>query len=281
MRKRGYERFFLDHISIIASVLATILLVFHIVWPNVIKIDATAVALLIIILLSPYLSLIKRIKIGEFEAEIDRSQVDKVENAVRSVQPQEETYLRQPSNLEDQLLQLAETDPAFALAKLRIEIERRLRSIAEINLASPQEREKISRSGVRQISRILLREEVINTKAFEALEEVTNILNKAVHGIKIEPSEAIRVIDTGFALLHYLDDVAGKIAEPKEIQKITTEEESRVRQQLYRITTIIPYVTEPERRIYVLTQEQLDAFLSGYDEYAEYIVRIEPASDQS
>lgn len=280
MRKRGFEGFFLDHISIIAAVLAAILLVIHIVWPNAIRIDAVAIALLAIILLSPYLSLIKRIRIGEFEAEIDRSQVDRVENAVRSVQPEKETGLLRPSTLEDQLLQLAETDPTLALAKLRIEIERRLRSIAEVSFASAEERKEISRSGVRQLSRILLRKEVIDRKAFEALEEATNILNKAVHGIKIEPSEAIRVVDTGLALLHYLDNVVGRIAEPKEIQKITPEEEGRARQQLYRVTTVIPYVSQPERRAYILTQEQLDAFLSGYDEYAEYIVGVEPLSDQ-
>ena len=133
----------------------------------------------------------------------------------------------------------------------------------------------MSRSSIRQLSRILLRKEALDRNAFEAIEATTNVLNKAVHGIKIDPNEAIRVVDTGFTLLHYLDNLMGTITEPKEIQKMTLEEEAEARERLYRVTTVIPYVSQPERRTYILTQEQLDAFLSKYDEYAEYVVGVE------
>jgi hypothetical protein len=275
MTQKGFERFFLNHISIIGALVAAVLLVVYMVAPSPPRIDAITIALLVLILLSPYLSLIKRIRIGEFEAEIDRAQIDKLENAVRSVEPDEKVGLLRPSALEDQLLQLAETDPALALARLRIEIEQRLRSLADISSKSLQQKKVMSRLGIRQLSRILLKEETLDRKAFEAIEEIIDVLNKAVHGIKIESNEAIRVVDTGLTLLHYLDNLIGTIAEPKETQKITPEEESESRERIYRVTTVVPYVSQPERRTYVFTQEQLDAFLGGYDEYAEYVVRVE------
>jgi len=275
MPQKRFERFFLDHISIIGAVVAAILLVVYMVAPSPPRIDAITIALLVLILLSPYLSLIKRVRVGEFEAEIDRAQIDKVEDAVRSVEPDEKVGWLRPSALEDQLLPLTETDPALALAKLRIEIEQRLRSLVEVSLESLQQKKAISRSGIRQLSRILLEEEIIDRKAFKAIEVTIDVLNKAVHGIRIESSEAIRVVDTGLTLLHYLDNLIGAVAEPKETQKITPEEESKARQRTYRVTTVVPYVPQPERRTYVLTQEQLDAFLGGYDEYAEYLVRVE------
>lgn len=275
MMQKAFERFFLDHVSIIGALVAAVLLVVHMVAPSPPRIDAITIALLVLILLSPYLSLIKRIRIGEFEAEIDRAQIDKVENAVRSVEPHEKVALFRPSALEDQLLQLAETDPALALAKLRIEIEQRLRSLADLSLESLQHKKVMSRLGIRHLSRILLKEETLDRNAFDAIEATIDVLNKAVHGTKIESNEAIRVVDTGLTLLHYLDDLIGTIAEPKETQKITPDEEIKARERIYRVTTVVPYISQPERRTYVFTQEQLDAFLSAYDEYAEYVVRVE------
>ncbi len=275
MPKEGFERFFLNHISIIGALVAAVLLVVYMVAPSPPRIDAITITLLVLILLSPYLSLIKRIRIGEFEAEIDRTQIDKVEEAVRSVKTDEKVGMFRHTALEDQLLQLSETDPALALAKLRIEIEQRLRSIADASLKSLQQKQVLSRLGIRQLSRILLKEETLDRKAFDAIEATIDVLNKAVHGIRIESNQAIRVVDTALTLLHYLDSLIGSIAEPKETQEITLEEESEARERIYRVTTVVPYVSQPERRTYVFNQEQLDAFLSGYDEYGEYVVRIE------
>jgi len=42
--------------------------------------------------------------------------------------------------------------------------------------------------------------------------------------------------------------------------------------------TIVPYVENPQRRVYLLTQEELDAFFEGYSEFAEFAISLEPAS---
>ncbi len=45
----------------------------------------------------------------------------------------------------------------------------------------------------------------------------------------------------------------------------------------YRVTTIIPMKENPVMNIYLLTKEELNDFLEGYDQYAEFLVSVEQA----
>jgi len=45
----------------------------------------------------------------------------------------------------------------------------------------------------------------------------------------------------------------------------------------YRVTTIIPFKENPVMNIYLLTKEELNDFLEGYDQYAEFLVSVEQA----
>jgi hypothetical protein len=45
----------------------------------------------------------------------------------------------------------------------------------------------------------------------------------------------------------------------------------------YRVTTIIPFKENPVMNVYLLTNEELNDFLEGYDQYAEFLVSIEQA----
>jgi hypothetical protein len=45
----------------------------------------------------------------------------------------------------------------------------------------------------------------------------------------------------------------------------------------YRVTTIIPFKENPVMNIYLLTKEELNDFLGGYDQYAEFLVSVEQA----
>ncbi len=40
----------------------------------------------------------------------------------------------------------------------------------------------------------------------------------------------------------------------------------------YRLTTVIPYVDNPQRLTYVLSHEELEEFLDGYSEFGEFVV---------
>jgi hypothetical protein len=43
----------------------------------------------------------------------------------------------------------------------------------------------------------------------------------------------------------------------------------------YRVTTIIPLKENPVTNMYLFTQEELNDFLEGYDQYAEFLVSVE------
>jgi hypothetical protein len=45
----------------------------------------------------------------------------------------------------------------------------------------------------------------------------------------------------------------------------------------YRLTTIIPLGENPVMNVYLLTKEELDTFLKGYDQYTEFLVSVEQA----
>ena len=47
------------------------------------------------------------------------------------------------------------------------------------------------------------------------------------------------------------------------------------RSSRYRVMTIIPVTVEPILNVYLLTQDELNTFLQGYDRNAEFIVSIE------
>jgi hypothetical protein len=45
----------------------------------------------------------------------------------------------------------------------------------------------------------------------------------------------------------------------------------------YRVTTIIPFKENPIMNIYLLNKEELNDFLEGYDQYAEFLISVEQA----
>lgn len=44
----------------------------------------------------------------------------------------------------------------------------------------------------------------------------------------------------------------------------------------YRVTTIIPFKENPVMNVYLLTQEELNDFLKGYNQYAGLLISVEP-----
>jgi hypothetical protein len=45
----------------------------------------------------------------------------------------------------------------------------------------------------------------------------------------------------------------------------------------YRVTTIIPFKENPVMNIYLLTKEELNDLLEGYDGYVEFLISVEQA----
>jgi hypothetical protein len=72
--------------------------------------------------------------------------------------------------------------------------------------------------------------------------------------------------------------------ERKEVRELLIESKSIGSDEIdiylssrYRVTTIIPFKENPVMNIYLLTKEELNDFLEGYDQYAEFLVSVEQA----
>src|SRR5438552_11689266 len=76
------KRFIINHVWWITLVLGVAMLLAHSFSFSRIKVDNTSIILLVVILLSPFISAITKIKFGEFEAEIDPKEVQKIKDQV-------------------------------------------------------------------------------------------------------------------------------------------------------------------------------------------------------
>ncbi len=72
--------------------------------------------------------------------------------------------------------------------------------------------------------------------------------------------------------------------ERKEVRELLIESKSIGSDEVdiylssrYRVTTIIPFRENPVMNIYLLTKGELNDFLEGYDQYAEFLVSVEQA----
>src|SRR5258706_2141283 len=120
------KKFIVNHAWWITLLLGLSMLLAHTFSFSVVKVDNTSIILLVVIFLSPFISAITKIKYGDFEAEIDPKEVQKIKNEV-SAQVLETNEPAQNSEIErivDSLSRLVESDPILALAKLRIELEK-------------------------------------------------------------------------------------------------------------------------------------------------------------
>ncbi len=182
------------HIGI--TLAAVSIAVAHMFWPDA-RIDAVTVTLVVIALL-PWLGAVFRsvelpggLKVEYKDlAEVGR----KAEEAglVSKSTPQEVPIF----------VSLAAEDPNLALAGLRIEIERRLRSIAAAHDLH------VEPVGVGTLLRVLGRHDVLSKREQSVLADLIGILNGAVHGASVNAASAQWALKEGSRLLASLDERA-------------------------------------------------------------------------
>lgn len=97
-----------------------------------------------------------------------------------------------------------EVDPNLALAGLRIEIEKRLVTLAQKRGIEVRGR------GIGQLLRLLTHHRVIDAEASTVLADLTVLLNSAVHGASVDYRATEWAIDVGPRVLKALDDLANK-----------------------------------------------------------------------
>jgi len=276
------RRFLLHNISWIVFSITLALLVCHVVGWTQITVDSTTLLLLALLLVSPFIEQLRKIKVGEFEAEIAPSEVEKVKAEVsKRLGPGEiqEPITSEVRSVGEDLLDLLDKDHILALAKLRIELERALTRLYLSATRTARQRRQV---GLNRLVSELVRSGILPTQLSEPLREVISLCNRAVHGEYVRPVDARSIVDIGIRVLEEIDLILEEfIVKPTETQPLSSADVSAYMGAQYRVTTVVPLVENPVLNVRILDQEGLDTLLEGYNEYAEFLVGIEKVETQA
>ena len=174
-------------------------------WPNVVKIDAITFALLMVAILPWLSSVIKSIEFpGGIKLELRYLQeaAEKVITATPLAKPNARGRisggdLGTPTTRYS-FVDVMGRDPNLALAGLRIEIERRLRMLAE-------KYELQARDPLGRLLGALHRRQILTSDEASGLNALIDAGNSAVHGADVAPQVADWAIHTGPEVLAVLD----------------------------------------------------------------------------
>lgn len=158
--------------KIIVTVVFVLTLIVHTLTD--IKVDNTTIILIVLALIPWIIQYIKSFEIngvGKVEL-INREEKEKIRKAADSAGLAENKGINYSQYT---FYNLREQDPKLALAGLRIEIENKLRSIAE------KEGIKNTNAGIRQLTNILNESHTIDNNEAAVIRDLIGILNKAVH----------------------------------------------------------------------------------------------------
>ncbi|HAS68798.1 MAG: hypothetical protein UV37_C0016G0009 [Candidatus Collierbacteria bacterium GW2011_GWA1_42_60] len=270
MIKEWLNKFFKSgKIIVIIFCFNVIILLLHLFRASFVQIDNTTILLMLLVLLTPFASHIKKIKFGDFEAEINQD-IKKAEQQAKEIKSEggdKEQVIKKNSVIEE-LEELAAKDPVLALAKLRIEIEKKLKRLYTFKETVP--------SGIKMMTQVLAGTGVISNKLRRLILDVTSILNRVVHGEDIPTETNIdKILNIGSEILDELDYILfQKFIAPASKKRINKKELNEYMDAVYEVTTVVPLVNKPQVNTRLLNQEQLYEFLDGYEEYAEFLVEI-------
>ena len=174
---------------------AVLLAVGHTVWPNV-KVDAITVTLFVIAVLPWLAPIFKAVELpGGLKVEYAQ-----LEKAGQEAQSAGVLGVPEPGPERGQAPRLTHSDdPNLALAALRIELEKRLRAIAERYGIGSQRR------GVSSLLRELGDRGLISQKQSSILIDLLPTLNAAVHGADVDPRASAWAAEVGPQLLAGLE----------------------------------------------------------------------------
>lgn len=269
------KKFVVTNLWWVTFLLAIMLLAIHSFKLASISVDSTSILLLLIILISPFIASIRKIKYGDFEAEIDSKEVQKIKSEVENIS--DSNSAEQETRPEiyaatDSIRELAKSDPVIALAKIRIELEKVLNRLAKFSGI------EVKRPVLGLLVRSLSNYEILTPNLAKSLSDVISICNRAIHGESISEDSANTIVSLGIDLLEEIYwSIQEQISSGSIVSESTisnAESDSYYSNRRYRLTTVIPLIENPKKIVRELNQEQLDEFLEGYHEYAEFMVEL-------
>jgi hypothetical protein len=247
-----------------------LILFVHIFKVPFVAIDNTTILLMVLVLITPFASQIQKIKWGDFEAELPK-EIKKLTENVKVIEKRdkEPDVVPKMDDIEKALNELVKKDKILAFAKLRIEIELRLKKLFVYS-----EDNRIY--GIRGMTNTLAATGVIDNQLRNLINDITSILNRVIHGEAIPAEVDIdSVIEAGIAILNELDFVFyDNFVEPGLTKIISKKELKKYMDAKYEVTTVVPLEEKPYVNKRTLNQQQLNSFLEGYDEYTEFLVKI-------
>jgi hypothetical protein len=197
LRHKGIS---INWLKVVISLTAIAAIVVRMLYPDV-RIDSITLGLMIVAVL-PWLSeLIESAKLpGGWEIKFRdiRAAGEKVTSAADASQSQEQN---RPAAALPSFVSVANQDPNLALVGLRIEIELRVREIAERHDIFTKRR------SLGYLIRELKRREILPSTVAYGLDELVIAGNQAAHGARVEPKVAQWAISTGPEILAALDEL--------------------------------------------------------------------------
>lgn len=248
------------------------LLIAHTFAWSQIKVDIVTIFLLTIISLVPLFELVRKVKFGEFEAEIAPREVAEASTKLEKLTPVNFKAEKIPEGGYSEILDLVKIDLQLGFAKLRMELERLLRGLYSASFPKIKAKKFIGLGG---ILRELRNANYLSVDIASGLNDVIGLSNRAVHGEIIKQKDAEELATMGVQLLNRLRFIyTEKIAGPVETVGISKKKCDKYATAKYKVKTIVP-LEEPYINTYILDQSGLDDLLEGYEEYAEFIVSVE------
>lgn len=179
------------------SLIALIIAVIHNIFPQI-TLDGITLGLIALATLPWVVPIIKslelpggfKIELQEFEKAAQRADSVGLLSKESATAKEKTTYSFQT---------IAESDPNLALAGLRIEIEKRLKRLAELNGIGEQPK------GVRMLLNALAERKILSFEERAVLSDMIGLLNSAVHGAQVDQKIADWAMDIGPQLIGTFD----------------------------------------------------------------------------
>ena len=251
-------------------VIASGLLVAHALKWASIRVDSVTLALLGLLLAIPLLDYVRKIRIGEFEAELAPREVAQTRARVEDELPPEEAAGEEEA---ESILALVRRDPQLGLAQVRIKLEEALRNLYRLVEGTDESSRPL---GLARLAYELGTKGAIQPPVASAIRDVLPLANRAVHGEYVRQEDAEQIATLGVRLLTELRHAyRERLVQPVRRRIISDDERDTAEGAKYRVKTIVPLLDEPYELEYILNQEGLDELLEGYSEHAEFITHVE------
>jgi len=178
-------------------IIGIMLIVVHGFWSDIFKVDGVTILILFILAIPFVAQYLKKAKFpgAEFEFREEIRETQKlvqlsVEQAEKAQSAGEAKILPFETFKLSSVRELLDSDSVLALAALRIEIEKKLRTAADF-LGFPM-RNKLS---IFKLSEAVYRKGLLSFEQITALRKIINMCDKAIHGSLISRDEAREIFD--------------------------------------------------------------------------------------